>query len=107
MVIRELLSEVTLIYATELDAGEGFAPPMFLAYETGMLASLPAIMVDRRGLEPRFSTCKADVIPSILAAHGGDPGSRTPIKSLQSFRNPVIRDPLKLVGAGKEIRTLI
>lgn len=27
-----------------MDAGEGFAPPMFLAYETGMLASLPAVL---------------------------------------------------------------
>lgn len=26
-------------------------------------------LVDRRGLEPRFLTCKASVIPPILAAH--------------------------------------
>jgi hypothetical protein len=36
-----------------LDAGEGFAPPMIRAYETGLLASLPAIfLVQPTGIEP-------------------------------------------------------
>ena len=36
-----------------MDAGEGFAPPMIRAYETGLLASLPAITVVRpTGIEP-------------------------------------------------------
>ena len=41
-----------IILTATLDAGEGFAPPMLRAYETGVLATLPAIF----GYPPRTRT---------------------------------------------------
>jgi hypothetical protein len=34
-----------------MDAGEGFAPPMIRAYETGLLATLPAITIQKLQLK--------------------------------------------------------
>ena len=39
-----------------MDAGEGFAPPMIRAYETELLATLPALLVAEAGFAPAISS---------------------------------------------------
>jgi hypothetical protein len=47
-----------------LEAGEGFAPPMLRAYETGLLATLPAKkLVPQEGIEPPHPAYKTGPLP--------------------------------------------